>query len=181
MSPALLACTMCPLCRPSLLLCWASCAWLTLMSASLPPCCHSLPRRPAACCPALPWRQNSLVHVVNAPLAAGDAVGVQVDWRRRYDHMQQHTGEGRARAWGKPARRRSAFSGSSSLHVFAALSLLPDAANGPGDCVVSVQLAVNATIVPSIECVSRPRECVSSCSIFFLCIHLMCTIQASTW
>lgn len=33
-----------------------------------------------------------LIHVVDAPLPAGEVTG-EVDWARRYDHMQQHTGQ----------------------------------------------------------------------------------------
>jgi alanyl-tRNA synthetase len=31
--------------------------------------------------------------VLSAPLAAGAAVGGEIDWTRRFDHMQQHTGQ----------------------------------------------------------------------------------------
>jgi alanyl-tRNA synthetase len=34
-----------------------------------------------------------VVHVVRAPLAVGDAVHGEIDWARRFDHMQQHTGQ----------------------------------------------------------------------------------------
>lgn len=36
-----------------------------------------------------------IVHVLGAPLAAapGDKVSGQIDWERRFDHMQQHTGQ----------------------------------------------------------------------------------------
>jgi alanyl-tRNA synthetase len=34
-----------------------------------------------------------VVHVVSAPLAAGDRVAGAIDWTRRFDHMQQHTGQ----------------------------------------------------------------------------------------
>lgn len=32
-------------------------------------------------------------HVLDAPLAAGQAVHGEIDWARRFDHMQQHAGE----------------------------------------------------------------------------------------
>ena len=32
-------------------------------------------------------------HVVDAPFSVGDAVHGQIDWARRFDHMQQHAGE----------------------------------------------------------------------------------------
>jgi alanyl-tRNA synthetase len=35
---------------------------------------------------------DRVVHVLDAPLAAGDVTG-EVDWARRFDHMQQHTGQ----------------------------------------------------------------------------------------
>jgi alanyl-tRNA synthetase len=35
---------------------------------------------------------DQLVHVVEKPLAPGDVTG-EVDWTRRFDHMQQHTGQ----------------------------------------------------------------------------------------
>jgi alanyl-tRNA synthetase len=34
-----------------------------------------------------------IVHVVDRPLRVGDAVSGRVDWTRRFDHMQQHTGQ----------------------------------------------------------------------------------------
>src|SRR5438067_1767675 len=36
---------------------------------------------------------GSIVHVVDHPLEAGRRVVGQVDWARRLDHMQQHTGQ----------------------------------------------------------------------------------------
>lgn len=32
------------------------------------------------------------VHIVDCPLSAGSLVKVKVDWKRRFDHMQQHSG-----------------------------------------------------------------------------------------
>lgn len=36
---------------------------------------------------------GDVAHVVDRPLAVGGKVGGQVDWQRRFDHMQQHTGQ----------------------------------------------------------------------------------------
>jgi alanyl-tRNA synthetase len=36
---------------------------------------------------------DEVVHVVSAPLAAGAAIKGEIDWDRRFDHMQQHTGQ----------------------------------------------------------------------------------------
>jgi alanyl-tRNA synthetase len=36
---------------------------------------------------------GEVVHVLEAPLAAGAAVHGEIDWTRRFDHMQQHTGQ----------------------------------------------------------------------------------------
>lgn len=36
--------------------------------------------------------QGAVYHVVTTPVAVGSEVEVEVDWGRRYDHMQQHTG-----------------------------------------------------------------------------------------
>ena len=33
------------------------------------------------------------VHFTAAPLAEGDSVHMSVDWKRRFDHMQQHSGQ----------------------------------------------------------------------------------------
>lgn len=33
------------------------------------------------------------VHFVSSPLEVGQEVPVKVDWERRFDHMQQHSGE----------------------------------------------------------------------------------------
>ncbi len=35
---------------------------------------------------------DRVVHVLDAPVAAGSVAG-EVDWARRFDHMQQHTGQ----------------------------------------------------------------------------------------
>ena len=32
-------------------------------------------------------------HTVTAPVRVGETVQGDVDWARRFDHMQQHTGE----------------------------------------------------------------------------------------
>ena len=42
-------------------------------------------------------RDGAIEHVVTAPLLPRTSVLVSVDWDRRYDHMQQHTGA--ARRW----------------------------------------------------------------------------------
>src|ERR1044071_6298440 len=36
---------------------------------------------------------GDVVHVLSAPLAEGSAVHGEIDWARRFDHMQQHTGQ----------------------------------------------------------------------------------------
>jgi len=36
---------------------------------------------------------SEVVHVVSGPLSAGDRVRGEIDWARRFDHMQQHTGQ----------------------------------------------------------------------------------------
>ena len=36
---------------------------------------------------------GEVVHVLSAPLAAGAVVHGEIDWVRRFDHMQQHTGQ----------------------------------------------------------------------------------------
>lgn len=33
------------------------------------------------------------IHFVGSPLEEGQEVQVKVDWERRFDHMQQHSGE----------------------------------------------------------------------------------------
>lgn len=33
------------------------------------------------------------VHFTATPLAEGDSVHMSVDWKRRFDHMQQHSGQ----------------------------------------------------------------------------------------
>lgn len=37
--------------------------------------------------------QGAVWHYVRQPLAAGTAVQGRIDWQRRFDHMQQHTGQ----------------------------------------------------------------------------------------
>lgn len=41
---------------------------------------------------------GAIVHTVSAPLSVGTPVAVNVDWDRRFDHMQHHTVSGNA-AW----------------------------------------------------------------------------------
>lgn len=36
---------------------------------------------------------GTIVHLVSGPLKAGDVVTGEIDWERRFDHMQQHTGQ----------------------------------------------------------------------------------------
>jgi alanyl-tRNA synthetase len=36
---------------------------------------------------------GSITHVVSGSLKAGDVVSGEIDWARRFDHMQQHTGQ----------------------------------------------------------------------------------------
>src|SRR6188508_3253520 len=36
---------------------------------------------------------EDVVHVLSAPLEPGAAVAGEIDWNRRFDHMQQHTGQ----------------------------------------------------------------------------------------
>src|SRR3982751_1005508 len=37
--------------------------------------------------------EGEVVHVLSAPLTEGSAVRGEIDWARRFDHMQQHTGQ----------------------------------------------------------------------------------------
>ncbi len=37
--------------------------------------------------------ESEVVHVVSGPLPAGERVRGEIDWARRFDHMQQHTGQ----------------------------------------------------------------------------------------
>jgi alanyl-tRNA synthetase len=37
--------------------------------------------------------EGEVVHVLSAPLTEGDVVRGEIDWARRFDHMQQHTGQ----------------------------------------------------------------------------------------
>jgi alanyl-tRNA synthetase len=37
--------------------------------------------------------EGEVVHVLSSPLAEGAAVRGEIDWARRFDHMQQHTGQ----------------------------------------------------------------------------------------
>ena len=36
---------------------------------------------------------GTIAHIVSGPLKAGDVVTGEIDWARRFDHMQQHTGQ----------------------------------------------------------------------------------------
>ena len=38
-------------------------------------------------------RDGEIVHVVDGPIAVGQKVAGTIDWDRRFDHMQQHTGQ----------------------------------------------------------------------------------------
>jgi alanyl-tRNA synthetase len=37
--------------------------------------------------------EDDVIHIVSEPLAAGTVVRGEIDWPRRFDHMQQHTGQ----------------------------------------------------------------------------------------
>jgi alanyl-tRNA synthetase len=37
--------------------------------------------------------ESEVVHIVSGPLSPGDRVRGEIDWARRFDHMQQHTGQ----------------------------------------------------------------------------------------
>jgi Ser-tRNA(Ala) deacylase AlaX len=52
--------------------------------------------------------QGAVLHVTDSPLPAGTEVEVELDWSRRYDLMQQHTGE---RGCAPGGRRRPCCSG----------------------------------------------------------------------
>jgi alanyl-tRNA synthetase len=36
---------------------------------------------------------DEIVHVLSGPIASGSTVAGEIDWARRFDHMQQHTGQ----------------------------------------------------------------------------------------
>src|SRR5689334_8509021 len=36
---------------------------------------------------------DRIAHVLSGPVAPPDEVDCRIDWRRRFDHMQQHTGQ----------------------------------------------------------------------------------------
>ena len=38
-------------------------------------------------------RDTEIAHVVESPLAVGPSSRASIDWPRRFDHMQQHTGQ----------------------------------------------------------------------------------------
>src|SRR5262245_13485481 len=38
-------------------------------------------------------QDNDVLHVLSAPLTTGVHVRGEIDWTRRFDHMQQHTGQ----------------------------------------------------------------------------------------
>ena len=37
--------------------------------------------------------EGEVVHVLSSPIAEGERVTAEIDWARRFDHMQQHTGQ----------------------------------------------------------------------------------------
>lgn len=41
----------------------------------------------------IPEGEDEIIHVVDAPLAVGGTVEGEIDWARRFDHMQQHAGD----------------------------------------------------------------------------------------
>lgn len=47
----------------------------------------------AAVCDVIDREDGTIVHLVSGPLRAGDVVTGEIDWARRFDHMQQHTGQ----------------------------------------------------------------------------------------
>jgi len=47
----------------------------------------------ATVCDVVDDEEQGVVHVVDRPLAVGETVVGRIDWTRRFDHMQQHTGQ----------------------------------------------------------------------------------------
>lgn len=43
-------------------------------------------------------RGSTAMHFLEGPVKEGEEVEVKVDWSRRFDHMQQHSGESMSRA-----------------------------------------------------------------------------------
>ncbi len=38
-------------------------------------------------------RGTAALHFMKEPLEVGSSVDVEIDWERRFDHMQQHSGK----------------------------------------------------------------------------------------
>ena len=38
-------------------------------------------------------KDGAILHTCDAPLTVGSTVTGEIDWKRRFDHMQQHSGE----------------------------------------------------------------------------------------
>lgn len=38
-------------------------------------------------------RADKAIHIIEKPLKVGDEVKESIDWSRRFDHMQQHSGQ----------------------------------------------------------------------------------------
>jgi alanyl-tRNA synthetase len=47
----------------------------------------------ATVCDVVDDEERGVVHVVDRPLTVGETVEGRIDWTRRFDHMQQHTGQ----------------------------------------------------------------------------------------
>ena len=70
-----------------------ACIWTAPRSIPLPAASRSTPVRWAARnVIEVIDEEERVAHVLDAPIAAGE-VGGQIDWPRRFDHMQQHSGQ----------------------------------------------------------------------------------------
>lgn len=80
-------------------------------------------------------REQSVVHVLDGPLDRGARVKGVVDWTRRFDHMQQHSGQHMLSA----AFESLCKARTSSFHL------------GPASCTIDLDLALSAPQITAAE------------------------------
>lgn len=94
---------------------------------------------------------DDIVHILASPLAAGAAVTAEIDWARRFDHMQQHTGQHMLSA----AFDRLFNNGTASFHMGAELSTIDLANEMSWDEIGRAEVEANCVIWDNREVAIR--------------------------
>jgi alanyl-tRNA synthetase len=86
--------------------------------------------------------EGSITHVLDAPLNEGTPVAGAIDWTRRFDHMQQHTGQHVLSA----AFDRLAGNRTVSFHMSAEASTIDLASDASSDAIEAAEREANRVV-----------------------------------